>query len=135
LSGRRLTLRAWSPATRTSSTKSSSTPWNGGFNASWQGWHLDKDRLVLWHDTLAASRGYEINLLTCTTRAVLLGWIMEITADAGMVVIGLVRAFDGTLHPRINLCLDRETRSRRLSQRAIRKLVADAQEPGPDGSR
>lgn len=104
-------------------------------NSSWQGWHLDKDRLVLWHETLAASRGYEIDLLTCTTSAVLLGWIMEISPGLGEVVIGLVRAFDDILNPRINLCLDGETRSRRLSQRRIRQLVAEAQEPGRGGSR
>jgi hypothetical protein len=104
-------------------------------NASWQGWHLDKDQLVLWHETLAASRGYEIDLLRCTTSTVLLGWIMEISPGLGAVVTGLVRAFDDILNPRINLCLDGETRSRRLSQRAIRRLVAEAGEPGPDGSR
>jgi hypothetical protein len=98
-------------------------------NRGWQGWHLDKDRLVLWHETLAATHGYEIDLLTCTTSAVLLGWIMEIQPSLGVPVMGLVRAFDDILQPRINLCLDGETRSRRLSQRRIRKLVADAQEP------
>lgn len=103
-------------------------------NSSWQGWHLDKDQLVLWHETMAASHGYEIDLLTCTTSAVLLGWIMEISPGLGTPVIGLVRAFDDILNPRINLCLDGETRSRRLSQRAIRRLVAEAQEPGPDSS-
>ena len=103
--------------------------------SGWQGWHLDKDRLVLDHETMGASHGYEIDLLRCNTSAELLGWIMEITAGAGMVILGLVRAFDDILQPRINLCLDGETRSRRLSQRAIRRLVAEAREPGPDGSR
>ena len=104
-------------------------------NSSWQGWHLDKDRLVLWHEIPAASHGYEVNLLTCTTSAVLLGWIMEISPGLGTAVTGLVRAFDDILNPRINLCLDGETRSRRLSQRAIRRLVAEAREPGPASGR
>lgn len=104
-------------------------------NSSWQGWHLSKERLVLWHETLAASSGYEIDLLRCTTSAVLLGWIMEISPGLGAPVLGLVRAFDDIFGPRINLCLDGETRSRRLSQRRIRKLVGHAREPGHDGSR
>ena len=104
-------------------------------NSSWQGWHLDKDRPVLRHETLAASHGYEIDLLRCTTGAALLGWIMEIQPSLGLPVLGLVRAFDDIFNPRINLCLDGETRSRRLSQRAIRRLVAEAREPGHDGSR
>jgi hypothetical protein len=66
---------------------------------------------------------------------VLLGWIMEISPGLGAPVTGLVRAFDDILKPRINLCLDGETRSRRLSQRRIRQLVAEAREPGDDGSR
>jgi hypothetical protein len=90
---------------------------------------------VLWHETLAASRGYEIDLLTCTTSAILLGWIMEISPGLGTVVTGLVRAFGDILNPRINLCLDGDTRSRRLTRRAILRLVAEAEEPGPDGSR
>jgi hypothetical protein len=97
--------------------------------SGWQGWHLDKERLVLSHETLAASHGYEIDLLTCTTSTVLLGWIMEMSPGLGLPVLGLVRAFDDILNPRINLCLDGETRSRRLSQRKIRRLVADVQEP------
>ena len=93
-------------------------------NPGWQGWHLDKENLVLSHETLAASHGYEIDLLTCTTSAVLLGWIMEISPGLGAPVMGLVRAFDDILQPRITVCRDSETRSRRLSQRAIRQLVA-----------
>ena len=99
------------------------------FNSSWQGWHLDKDNLTLWHETLSDSRGYTIDLLRCTTSAALLGWIMEISAGVGMPTVGLVRAFDDIFQPRINLCLDGETRSRRLSRRKIRELVAAAQEP------
>jgi hypothetical protein len=98
-------------------------------NSSWHGWHLDKERLVLSHETLAASHGYEIDPLPRTPSAVLLGWIMEISPGLGAPVMGLVRAFDDILQPRITLCLDGETRSRRLSQRAIRKLVAEAREP------
>lgn len=104
-------------------------------NSGWQGWYLDKDRLVLRHETLAATHGYEIDLLTCATSAVLLGWIMEIQPSLGAPVMGLVRAFDDIFHPRINLCLDDETRSRRLTQRAIRRLVAEAEEPRDDSSR
>jgi hypothetical protein len=106
-----------------------------GLNRGWQGWHLDKDRLVLWHETLAATHGYEIDLLRCTTSTVLLGWIMEIQPSLGTPVMGLVRAFDDIFNPRINLCLDGETRSRRLTQRAIRRLVAEAEEPGANGTR
>jgi hypothetical protein len=47
-------------------------------NLSWQGWHLDKEKLVLWHETLSASHGYAIDLLRCITSAELLGWIMEL---------------------------------------------------------
>ena len=101
------------------------------FNSSWQGWHLDKDNLTLWHETLSDSRGYTIDLLRCTTSAALLGWIMEISAGVGRPIVGLVRAFDDIFQPRINLCLDGETRSRRLSRRKIRELVAAAQEPRP----
>jgi len=101
------------------------------FNSSWQGWHLDKDNLTLWHETLSDSRGYTIDLLRCTTSAALLGWIMEISAGVGMPIVGLVRAFDDIFQPRINLCLDGETRSRRLSRRKIHELVAAAQEPPP----
>ena len=103
--------------------------------SGWQGWHLDKDNMVLRHETMGASHGYEIDLRRCNRSAELLGWIMEITPGAGVAILGLVRAFDDILQPRINLCLDGESRSRRLSQRAIRRLVAEAQEPGPDGSR
>src|SRR5580704_19744680 len=80
------------------------------FNSSWQGWHLDKDNLTLWHETLSDSRGYTIDLLRCTTSAALLGWIMEISAGVGMPIVGLVRAFDDIFQPRINLCLDGETK-------------------------
>jgi hypothetical protein len=104
-------------------------------NRGWQGWHLDKDQLALRHETLAVTHGYEIDLLTCTTSAAVLGWIMEISPGLGAPVMGLVRAFDDILQPRINLCLDGETRSRRLTQRQIRRLVAEAEEPGPDGPR
>jgi hypothetical protein len=104
-------------------------------NRGWQGWHLDKDNLVLRHETLAATHGYEIDLLRCNTSAAVLGWIMEIQPSLGAPVMGLVRAIDDILQPRINLCLDGETRSRRLTQRRIRKLVAEAREPGEDRSR
>ena len=81
---------------------------------------------------MAGSGGsYTIDLLRCTTSAALLGWIMEISAGVGMPIVGLVRAFDDIFQPRINLCLDGETRSRRLSRRKIRELVAAAQEPPP----
>ena len=80
------------------------------FNSSWQGWHLDKDNLTLWHETLSDSHGYTIDLLRCSTSAALLGWIMEISAGVGMPIVGLVRAFDDIFQPRINLCLDGETR-------------------------
>lgn len=98
-------------------------------NSGWQGWHLDKDRLVLRHETLGRTHGYEIDLLTCATSADLLGWIMEISPGLGAAVMGLVRAFDDIFQPRINLCLDGVSRSRRLSQRKIRRLVAEAREP------
>jgi hypothetical protein len=99
------------------------------FYLGWQGWHLDKERLVLWHERLAKSNGYEIDLLRCNTSAEVLGWIMEIGPAFGLPIIGLVRAFDDILQPRINLCLDGESRSRRLTQRKIRQLVAQAREP------
>lgn len=57
-------------------------------NSGWQGWHLDKDRLVLRHETLAASHGYEIDLRTCNTSAELLGWIMGISPGMGTAVTG-----------------------------------------------
>jgi hypothetical protein len=104
-------------------------------NSSWQGWHLDKDELVLRHETLSASHGYTIDLLRCTTSAALLGWIMEISPGVGMPIVGLVKAFDDMFNPRINLCRDAETRGMRLSQERIRELVASAHEPQHDGSR
>ena len=98
-------------------------------NSSWQGWHLDKDDLVLRHETLSASHGYTINLLRCTTSAELLGWIMELSPGIGAPIMGLVRAFDDILEPRINLCPEGEPKGRRLNQRKIRELVAAAHEP------
>lgn len=102
-------------------------------NLSWQGWHLDNDELVLRHETLSASHGYTINLLTCATSAELLGWIMELSPAIGMPILGLVRAFDDIFKPRINLCPDGAQRGQRLSERRIRELVAAANEPPGDG--
>jgi hypothetical protein len=39
------------------------------FYLGWPGWHLDKERLVLWHEKLANFNGYEIDLLRCNTSA------------------------------------------------------------------
>jgi hypothetical protein len=103
-------------------------------NSGWQGWHLDKESLVLRHETLSASHGYTIDLLRCTTSAALLGWIMEIDAGIGAPILGLVRAFDDILQPRINLCPEGEPKGRKLGPREIRELVAAAHEPPHDGS-
>jgi hypothetical protein len=104
-------------------------------NSSWQGWHLDKENLVLRHEILSTSHGYTIDLLRCTTSADVLGWIMELDAGLGAPILGLVRAFDDILQPRINLCPEAEPKGRKLSQRKIRDLVAAAHEPQHDGSR
>jgi hypothetical protein len=102
---------------------------------SWQGWHLDKEKLVLWHETLSASHGYAIDLLRCTTSAELLGWIMELSPGTGAPVLGLVRAFDDILKPRLNLCPDATSKGRTMRQREIRELIATAHEPEHGGPR
>jgi hypothetical protein len=104
-------------------------------NLSWQGWHLDKDDMVLRHETLSASHGYTIDMLRCTTSAQLLGWILELAPGLGAPILGLVRAFDDIFNPRMNLCPDGDSKGRKLSQRKIRELVAAAHEPPHDGSR
>jgi hypothetical protein len=97
----------------------------------WAGWYLDKDELVLRHETCH----HGIDLLRCHTRTALLHEVMATTEVPATndVLGGLCRALDDIFCPWLNL--ERGRWRWWLTERKIREIADRAHERygGPVG--